>query len=166
MRTKTVTVRLLGSPELEVDGRLATVDTRKAVALIAYLALAGRPVAREEVAAVLWPESDHSRARAALRRTLSSLQSAVSGVGVQGDTLALDAGVRTDVDEFRRLAAAGDLREAAAAFRGDFLAGFALRDSAEFDEWQLATADVLRRELAGVLERLVGRLGSSDEAIA
>jgi DNA-binding SARP family transcriptional activator len=167
-KTQTVTVALLGPPRLERDGRAVSVDTRKAVALVAYLALAGRPVAREEVAALLWPESDHARARAALRRTLSSLQSALDGAGVvvQGDTLALDGSVRTDVDEFRRLAAAGELREAADAFRGDFLAGFALRDSAEFDEWQLASADELRRELAAVLERLVASLGTSDEAVA
>jgi len=167
-KTQTVTVGLLGPPRLELEGRPVSVDTRKAIALVAYLALAGRPVAREEVAAVLWPESDHSRARAALRRTLSSLQTALAGSGlvIQGDTLALDAAVRSDVDEFRRLARGGSLQDAAAAYRGEFLAGFALRDSAEFDEWQLAVSDALRRELASVLERLTLELGPSDDAIA
>ena len=166
-KTQTVTVWLLGPPRLELDGRPVSVDTRKAIALVAYLTLAGRPVAREEVAAVLWPESDHSRARAALRRTLSSLQTALAGSGlvIQGDTLALDAAVRSDVDEFRRLAREGSLLDAAAAYRGDFLAGFALRDSAEFDEWQLAASDALRRELASVLERLTRALEPTDDAI-
>jgi DNA-binding SARP family transcriptional activator len=167
-KTETVTVGLLGPPRLERGGRPVVVDTRKAIALVAYLALAGRPVGREEIAALLWPESDHSRARAALRRTLSSLQSAVgsAAVVVRGDTLALDDTVRTDVEEFRRLAAGGRLRDAAAVFRGGFLAGFALRDSAEFDEWQLAAEEELRRELGSVLERLANELGVSDEAVA
>src|SRR5437660_10894359 len=99
-----VTVRLLGAPRLERGGATVPVDTRKAIALVAYLALARRPAAREEVAALLWPESDHTRGRAALRRTLSSLQSALDGRGlvVEGDTLALEQTVGTDVEEFRR----------------------------------------------------------------
>ena len=39
--------------------------------------------------------------------------------------------------------------------RGDFLAGFTLRDSPEFDEWQFFQAETLRQELASALERLV-----------
>src|SRR5205814_409372 len=124
-----VSLSLLGPPRLELGGRAVSVDTRKAVALVAYLATSGRAVARDEVAALLWPESDHSRARAALRRTLSSLQTALHGAGlvVQGDTLALDHAVHTDLDEFRALAREGSvdaLRDATAKFRGDFLAGF------------------------------------------
>jgi tetratricopeptide (TPR) repeat protein len=39
--------------------------------------------------------------------------------------------------------------------RGDFLAGFTLRDAPGFEDWQLAEADTLRREQAWALERLV-----------
>src|SRR5438105_242789 len=98
----TVSVTLLGPPRIERDGTLATVDTRKAVALLAYLALARRPVSRDEICALLWPDAEHGRARAALRRTLSSLSAALGGRGlvVEADTLRLDAAiVRTDVDE-------------------------------------------------------------------
>jgi tetratricopeptide (TPR) repeat protein len=45
------------------------------------------------------------------------------------------------------------------AYTGDFLSGFTLRDSGEFDEWQAAQAEGLRRELTGVLEQLA----SSEE---
>jgi tetratricopeptide (TPR) repeat protein len=40
-------------------------------------------------------------------------------------------------------------------YRGDFLAGFTLKDSAAFDEWQFFESENLRRALADVLERLV-----------
>ncbi len=46
------------------------------------------------------------------------------------------------------------LAGAAALYRGDFLAGFTLRDSPDFDEWQFFQAETLRRELAEALERL------------
>ncbi|MGE5221553.1 MAG: tetratricopeptide repeat protein, partial [Omnitrophica WOR_2 bacterium] len=38
--------------------------------------------------------------------------------------------------------------------RDDFLAGFTLRDSSEFDEWQFFQTESLRRELADSLEKL------------
>lgn len=65
-------VDLLGAPRLEHDGSPVTFDTRKAVALIALLAVTGRPWAREELAVMLWPETDAARSRGSLRRTLVS----------------------------------------------------------------------------------------------
>ncbi|NIU61937.1 MAG: tetratricopeptide repeat protein, partial [Pseudomonas stutzeri] len=47
------------------------------------------------------------------------------------------------------------LEEAVALYRDDFMAGFTLRDSGPFDEWQLFQTEGLRDELAGALERLV-----------
>ena len=46
------------------------------------------------------------------------------------------------------------LAEAAELYRGDFLAGFTLRDSPSFDEWQFFQTEGLRRELLGALARL------------
>jgi len=47
------------------------------------------------------------------------------------------------------------LNEAASLYRGDFLAGFSLHESSNFDEWQLFQAESLRQDLAIVLEKLV-----------
>ena len=47
-------------------------------------------------------------------------------------------------------------------FSGDLLEGFALRDSPEFDDWQIGEAHALERELGSALRRLVelpGRRG-------
>jgi DNA-binding SARP family transcriptional activator len=137
-------------------------DTRKATALIAYLALTGHPHARDSIAALLWPDADAERARGALRRTLSTLRSGLGGeeLRVEGHRIALDhAAVDLDVRRFRALVTDGRLDEAASAYTGDFLSGFTLRDSATFDEWQAAQADALQQELAAVLERLA----SSEE---
>lgn len=40
-------IRLLGPPEILIDGRPLAVDTRKAVAILALLAADGRPYARD-----------------------------------------------------------------------------------------------------------------------
>jgi tetratricopeptide (TPR) repeat protein len=52
--------------------------------------------------------------------------------------------------------------------RGGFLAGFALRDSVEFDEWQLAASEQVRRDVASALERLTAAFEDDDvdQAIA
>jgi DNA-binding SARP family transcriptional activator len=63
---------LLGAPHIERDGMPVAVDTRKAIALLAYLALVPQRHSRDALAGLLWPDYSQSNARAALRRTLSS----------------------------------------------------------------------------------------------
>jgi DNA-binding SARP family transcriptional activator/Tfp pilus assembly protein PilF len=159
---------LLGPPRVERDGHAATFDTRKALALLAVLALADRPRPRDVLAELLWPGHDAEHARGALRRTLSTLRTAVGADAVDAtrDHVSLVRGpeLRVDVDAFRAAAVAGRLAEAAALFRGEFLEGFGLRDAPEFEDFQRGEADGLRRELALVLARLVDESG--DVAVA
>ena len=83
---------LFGSPRIELDHQPITVDTRKAIALLAYLALARQPHSRDALAALLWPEYDQRHAYAALRRTLSALNTALGGYGlvIERESIALD----------------------------------------------------------------------------
>lgn len=157
---------LLGPPRIERNGRPIALDTRKAIALLAYLAATGQPQGRDRIAALLWPDADTERARGALRRTLSTVRSGVGRDALRTDGLrvALDEHVDVDVGRFRRLIADGRLEEAIAAYTGDFLSGFTLRDSVEFDDWQTSEAEELKRALASVLERL--SLGASNGAAA
>jgi DNA-binding SARP family transcriptional activator len=164
---------LLGTPRIEHDGAKLEVDTRKAIALLAYLAVTRRRHARDSLAGLLWPEYNQTRARAALRRTLSSLGAARAAGWLVADRESVDLvrdEVWVDVDRFHALLAEcrthghaqsevcaeciRPLSEAVALYRDDFLAGFALRDSAVFDDWQFFQGEELRRELAGALERL------------
>ena len=144
--TPTLIIRLLGPLEIAVDGRPVVVDTRKALAIVALVAAEGRPFARDELAAMFWPEADDEAARGALRRTLSALRTAIAGAGVVigRSQVALDPTTATvDLIELERLAdsdRAADLEAAAALARGPFLAGFALRDSPAFDDWQATRA--------------------------
>ncbi len=154
---------LLGPPVISRGGIPVSFDTRKATAVLALLA-AGQherqhELSREQLAALLWPDADSARARASLRRTLSVAAAAAGpGLLVSRATVALDLGqVQVDVTEFEALAAGpgvAGLERAAGLYRDDFLAGFALRDCPEFDDWQAATADRLRQRLAGTLQRL------------
>ena len=165
---------LLGPPAVTRDGGPVSFDTRKATAVLALLAVHAHELSRERLAALLWPEADAARARASLRRTLSVTAAAAGpGLRVTRTAVALDPGrVQVDVTDFEALADGPDpgaLDRAARLYRDDFLAGFALRDCPEFDDWQAATADRLRQRLAAVLERLVAACtaaGDLDRAVA
>lgn len=179
-------VAVLGAPEVTRDGVTVTFDTRKATALLAYLVVEGRPVRREALAALLWPDAPRERAGAALRRTLSVLRAGVGEehLDVGRDVVALRADTSSDLGTAAGLlASCGDhghavdapcpacvdpLRRAAAIHRGPFLEGFTLRDSDRFDDWRFFTSEELTRTLADALERLCGALvaaGLLSEAI-
>lgn len=162
-------ISVLGAPRVELGGQPVTFDTRKAVALLGYLAVTGRPQRRETVAALLWPDADEVHARSALRRTLSAVKQGLNGSGLHAgrDELVLVLGDRatTDVHDFEAGLGADDLElvEAAASlWRGELLAGFSLRDSAAFDEWQRREGERLRRALGRALARLVDGLTGLD----
>ncbi|MEJ7802709.1 MAG: AAA family ATPase [Candidatus Limnocylindria bacterium] len=172
-----VEITLLGPPSVRRGGEQVRFDTRKAVALLAHLALTDGPRSRDAVCELLWPGHEPDRARGALRRTLSTLR---SGIGKEcldtpGDAIVLReaAGLDLDVARFRALAASetspDSLTEAVGLYAGEFLEGFALRDSPEFDHWQMGQADLLRRELSSALRRLVkacSERGEHERALA
>jgi DNA-binding SARP family transcriptional activator len=175
-------ISLLGAPVAEADGNPIVVDTRKAIALLAYLAVEGRPSRRDALAGLLWPDYEPEHARGALRRTLSSLRHALGGRWVIADRAMVgldDKDVWIDVAnlvEAARFAKTHEhspaiecadcraaLTKASGLYRGDFMEGFALRDSPEFEDWQLGRADELKRTLSDVLERLVENLSAGGE---
>jgi DNA-binding SARP family transcriptional activator/Tfp pilus assembly protein PilF len=182
-----VSIQLLGPVRVEVGDAPLAVDTRKAIALLAFLAVTARPASRESLAALLWPEADGADARAALRRTLSVLNAGlgVNVLAIDRSSVALrDEAAELDLRLFRAaLGRARDhqhepdaacqlcitaLDEALALDRGEFMSGFALRDSEAFDEWQIAEAESHRRDLAGALERLARSLaaaGATERAL-
>jgi DNA-binding SARP family transcriptional activator len=161
---------LLGPPIVERDGAQVTFDTKKAVALLALLAITGRDQSRDRLAALLWPESDTTRARGSLRRTLSVTAAGVGeGLAITRTTVTLrPERIRVDVADFKALVARpglASLERAARLYRDDFLAGFSLRDCPEFEGWQASVADGLRQALAGALERLVAACVAEGEPL-
>jgi DNA-binding SARP family transcriptional activator/tetratricopeptide (TPR) repeat protein len=155
-----LSLALLGPPVVRRDGVPVTFDTRKAIALLALLAVTGREHSREQLADLLWPDADTARARASLRRTLS-VTAAVMGPSlvITRAAVSLDhAAVQVDVREFSALIArqdAASLERAVQLYRDDFLSGFTVRGCPDFEEWQSSVADELRQSLARGLQRLV-----------
>jgi len=175
-----VTLRLLGAFAIEANvGRPIPISfrSRKARALLAYLAM--KPdyrARREELATLFWGDNPDALARHSLRQCLISLR---QDLCLASEILLVDRetiGLRTQfvsVDARRfmslaRSAAPDELTQAAELWHGPFLPDLAL-DIEEFDTWHRQEADRLATMAAGVFEALcrnADATGDGERAIA
>lgn len=132
-----------------MDGFPVDTSRHKAIALLVYLAVTGERQRREALATLLWPDYEQSKAYAYLRRTLWEIKEMLGEGWLDADreTVGWVTGTERwfDVAEFRQMLTANathghasaavcpaciqPLSRAADLYRGDFLAGFSLRDS-------------------------------------
>ena len=146
---------MLEGPSGPVAGRAAH---KRRVALLAILALArGRPVGRERLIGLLWPDQPSDSARHSLSESLYVLRKELGEDALvsTGDEVSLTAGVvASDVAGFEEALAAGEAEAAVRAYGGPFLAGFYVADSAEFERWAEGERDRLARAYARAVEEL------------
>lgn len=171
---------LLGTPSLQVNGQPVVIPRRKAWALLIYLAVTKEIHRRDTLATLLWPDYDQEEARTALTRHLSELRKISDQPFLHSsrETIALADPLWVDVDLFQQGVTGCKesdpnslerLTAAIALYRDDFLRGFTLPDSPDFDEWQFFQTDGLRQQLAVALERvsiLHHQRGNDEASIA
>ncbi len=140
------------------------VDTRKAIAVLAVLAVDRRPVRRDTLAALLWPEASQERARATLRRTLSSLRTALGADRVVADRETVGLAHPTDYIDVCRFTTVANRDPAAAIglYRGPLLEGFSTPDAPEFEDWQRREAERHRMWVDRLLDELAAAAPPRD----
>ncbi|MFN8489237.1 MAG: ABC transporter substrate-binding protein [Caldilineaceae bacterium] len=168
-------LRLLGPPQVEQAGAACDLHSHKALALLIYLAVTNQPHSRAKLATLFWPEQNESRALAYLRHTLWKLRTTLGDDLFDSEqelvSLRSTADLWVDVTVFQAhldacrhtgemtaevfSAYLPQLRAAVELYHDDFLAGFSLRDSATFDDWQFFQSEHLRQQLATALQQLV-----------
>ena len=138
-------IRLLGPPEIARDGAAVPAPRgHKAWAVLAYLVLAGRPVARTHLAGLLFGDADDPRG--ALRWTLAELRRALGDV-LSGDPVELGLPAGTTVDAVAL--ASGD--PDTGLVRGELLEGVDPGAGPDFEAW----LRVERRRFAGIAEAVL-----------
>src|SRR5215203_2588768 len=197
---KLLRINLLGPPEASFENRPLRFRTKKAFALMCYLATEGGRRSRSELAELLWPESDEQHARIALRSALVRLRKTlgeddaheegvrlltidgdllgVESRGIELDLEALEAAVSLaraetspggrSTDTVGRRDLIGRLKVDLGVYRGEFMEGFSLEDTPEFELWLDAERARWCRvfgELCERLSRLQGEAGQPGEAI-
>ena len=177
----------LGPLRIELDGKPLQTSRHKALALLVYLAMRPGKQSRGVLSALLWPEYEQEKAYAYLRRTLWEIHTLLGDGWIEADRDAIgfspEVRILLDIEEFQTHLVAfhrhahpastacaecmTHLHTAALLYRGDFLSGFNLRDSAGFEDWQFFQSEALRNDYSGALQKLVCLLRhqcSFDEA--
>jgi DNA-binding SARP family transcriptional activator/tetratricopeptide (TPR) repeat protein len=153
-------LKLFGGAVIEgpagmLGGRVAQ---RRRIALLASLAAGrGRPISRDKLLAVFWPEAEPERARHYLSDSVYVIRRELGDAAIvsAGADLRLDASiVSCDVVEFEDAVREGRLEQAAALYRGPFMDGFYIDDAPEFENWLAGERDRLARVRSRLLETL------------
>src|SRR5262245_6690496 len=171
-------VLLLGPLQVIQNGAQEPLPpSRKVRALLAYLAMAPRPVTREKLCELLWDVADDPRSE--LRWCLSKLRPLVDAptttrliadrecVRIDGNSLDIDAiSLARSAQTMLTTGSPDELQSLRALFRGDFLDGLSVERAPLFDNWltgQRHRFGQLRQQL---LERLCAVLpAESDDRI-
>src|SRR3954447_3196327 len=156
-------VRLAGGLELRADGaELAPPASKRARAVLAYLAINPGPQPRGRLAARFWPDVLDESARASLRVALTELRQALGPaagyVVATRDTVALDGpGLRVDARELQQAVRDGD------PLRGLEACSAPILDDFE-EDWALEARDEHARRLGEALEQAATAADDPTEA--
>ncbi|QYC45632.1 Putative HTH-type transcriptional regulator [Nonomuraea coxensis DSM 45129] len=172
-----LTLLLLGTPELAVGGTPVGIRSAKSRALLCYLASVPGPRPRAELAGLLWGERPDANARGSLRLALSELRREVGDwLDIHRDQVRFLAEDACFVD-YRQLSREPTVEGALRLWRGEFLDGVSFCDAPAFSCWleaerrrvRLLLREALLRagdhgsEQVTRLARLVAELDPYDE---
>ena len=183
-----INLYLFGPPRIVYQERAIEIGRRKALALVAYLALTEFPQSRDILATLLWPDLDQEHAHGALRNALHALFACLpqNWLMIDRQTLSFNCeAVWVDTREFLTLVAQSRshqhpadtlcpeclnlLEYAIALYRDDFLLGFTLTNNIEYHDWQVVQRRRLRWECAEALRKVAAYYageGAYHEALA
>jgi DNA-binding SARP family transcriptional activator/predicted ATPase len=155
-------LRLLGPVQVEQDKKPAHgFKSRKAAALLGYLAVQNKPVSREHLADLFWSDKTEARGRANLSWALNQITSRLPDC-LQTDRHTVQFqradSYWLDLDAFTELEARADPASLAAAvelYRGEFLEGLYLDGCVEFELWLVRERERWRQRVVCALGDLI-----------
>ncbi len=134
-----IELNLFGYPSVWQDGKqISGFISEKALALFIYVAETRETHARDYLTGLLWGDTDDSKAKASLRSALYNIGKLLpDALDVTRKTVALSAEIQSSTTQLRQ-------HNDPTVYTADFLAGFYIPDSPEFEEWQLRQREQLR----------------------
>ncbi|MGD2252177.1 MAG: BTAD domain-containing putative transcriptional regulator [Anaerolineales bacterium] len=165
--TKRLQLTTLGQFTIRLDGKpVKGLASRKAEALLFYLACTNQVHAREHLATLLWDDRPLGRSLGNLSVIVNSLKKKLdSFLDIERSSIGLKAGgriwmdlieVRVAIEGVRTADQAGNrippahrkaAEEALLLYRGPFLQGFHMREARGFDEWISLEAERIQRQV-------------------
>lgn len=141
-------------------------ETRTVEALLIYVACHGRPLGRDQLAELLWPERSQEQARANLRTALHRLRQQLDPyllVTRQHVAIHPDVAIALDVAHFEAELSAGQLATATERYNGDFLQGFYLDGSPLFEQWALLERERLRTLAISAYQQCISQAAANRQ---
>ena len=149
---------------------LSDFHSRKAEALLVYLAVMQRPQPREALAELLWPERPAPQSFSNLRVIVSNLRARLAPyLHITRDQVGFnwDSPLTCDTLALEAALAQQDLAAALQVYQGEFLAGFSLAGAPAFEAWVLETRALYHQKALTVLQQRIDHaLLYSDYAAA
>ena len=157
----TFDIRLFGAIEIRRNGALLTdFRSQKALVLLAYLICENRPVTRDYLAGLGWPEMEQSQALGLLRRSLHDLNHQLPGcLDMDRRTVCFRPAALATVDIYQfvmRMAQdnVDTWLQAVTLYRAPFLHGLYLDGAPELENWLLREQERWQGELIRLLNQL------------
>jgi DNA-binding SARP family transcriptional activator/predicted ATPase/tetratricopeptide (TPR) repeat protein len=171
----------LGKFEAKANGRsIESFTSNKAKALFVFLAIeAHKAISRDKLATMFWPNQEEKKGKHSLRQALSNIKKSIEEEGadaifeISRDKVAKASGNKdlfVDGLRFLELVASAEdhehrrptacihcltlFEEAADLYEGDFLYGFNVGGSEEFDEWLLIQREHFQQKAIWVFSHL------------
>ncbi len=164
-------LQLLGSVQMDRDGEpIQGFKSRKALALLCYLAAESQPVSRSYLVELFWPDQPESRGRNNLSQALHNILNLWPGcfeANHHAIQFCLHNSTWLDIKVFNELAARGEISAsvmAADLYRGDFLAGMYLDGCPDFEQWLRLQQETWHRRVTYVLRELIAHYTSRNES--
>jgi predicted ATPase/DNA-binding SARP family transcriptional activator len=163
-------LQLLGPVQVDRDGEaIQGFKSRKALALLCYLAAESQPVARGYLVELFWPDQTETRGRNNLSQALHNILKLWPGCfEVTQQTVQFSGHCSTwlDIKAFNELADRGEVNALAMAadlYRGDFMAGMYLDGCPEFEQWLRLQQEIWQQRVAQILRDLIAHHISQKE---
>ena len=155
-------IRVIGESQVRTAGSVTPLRDDLVDRALRYLAVHDRPILREELAEVLWPDLDPATGRQRLRKVLSRLRARHGELIVsRGTHLVVAPGVEVDLRAFQRLARDARCASAPADVRRAGRAALAFGDGdvcplERYQDWAIDATEEYRRERDRIASLLDG----------
>lgn len=163
------TLSLFGPVAIEQSGQpVKGLRSRKAIALLAYVATQNQPQPRSQLAELFWPGETEERSHANLRWVLNHLTSLLPEVlTVHRHAVLLGKNISCDLHQFSQNLqrnTSASLTVAATLYRGEFMAGFVLDGAPEFELWLAREREHWLQQALQVVSTLAHHAGAQGNA--
>jgi predicted ATPase/DNA-binding SARP family transcriptional activator len=163
-------IHLLGAPLVTWNDHPVLLTRRQERALLYFLACEGKPVSRERLSFILYPDEPESQARRKISRRLSHLQAELPSVdlmhvnpltvSLSQEKVWVDAAALEDRLENPNQSYQDQVVD---LYRGRFLEGFSLPKNPEFDHWLTEKCVDFENKFLATLANLLQRFSASGE---